>query len=93
MMMFLIIPLLILFFLRVYFYEMSEGDRPANIIIPLFRHMYSLKYFFPLRYQKSDDEKISNYKKTANILLYCFYIVLAVALIYIIIQILTLSSK
>lgn len=87
MLMFLIIILLILFFLRVYFYERGQGQEKTDIFISIFRHMYSIKFFFPINKQKNDDVKTINYKKTANVILYCFYILFAAAILYIIIDI------
>ncbi len=81
-MLLLVILLLIFFYLRVYFYELSNGNRNLNILMSILRRIYSFKYFVPISVYYTDDKKISKYKKLANICLYVFFLVFLVFLIF-----------
>lgn len=76
------LSLIITLYIRVYFYELSEGVDGREITIGLFRRIYSIKYLIPIRYLNSDNFKIFQYKKKANIALYCFYVLFCFSLIY-----------
>ncbi len=69
------------FFIRVFFYESSEGDDRTTIYIGLLRSIYSPKYFFRIEYNKDDNIETKEYKKKANAALYVFYILFILILI------------
>ena len=77
----LVILLILTFWMRVYFYERSEGDSKTNIYIGLLRRAYSPKYFFLIESNKDDSMESKEYKKKANITLYVFYILFILGIV------------
>ena len=69
-------------FLRVFYYERSQNESVTSSLTTLLGLVFSIKYMLPLKIQKGEKAKITEYKKRANLFLLLFYIVFAVTLIY-----------
>lgn len=76
-----VVILFVLFYLRVYFYEVAFGKGALNIAISLFKRIYSFKYFLPISYSSQDAIKVYTYKRYANYALYGFYLMFILIII------------
>ncbi len=78
----LTILLLVIFSMRVYFFEKSLGENATNIFISILTQFAPFKYFFANKILHSDSPEISRYKNISNYFLYIFYAFFVLVMIY-----------
>lgn len=82
---FFVFVLIILFFVRVYFFDLvKRQNSKTNIIGSLFRRYFSFEYLLPLELEDNDSETIVKNKKSGNKALYAFYILLGLMILIIV---------
>jgi hypothetical protein len=74
MMPIVILMIIISFFVHSYYYDVATSDkRKPDVLLRLFRRVFSITYLFPLTIDASDPKTIVKYKKISNYALYGFY--------------------